>query len=93
MESKLPLGLIKQVCLKLDSVVSDLNEIKNDPDLEEFQRDNFSSLVDTACTMEAIILNTVHKEIDSDDFINEDIQMDEIGEWPEAESDILEDMI
>lgn len=86
-DGKLPLGLIKQATLKLDSFMSDLNEIKDDPDLDDDDRATFETIRDISATMLAHIVNIVSKEIGEEEFMNEEIMMDKIEHIPFEEWD------
>jgi len=90
---KIPLGLFKQSIMKLDSLMTDLYEIKEDADLDPEDQHTISSMVEIAGTMEATLLNIVKKELDEDDFLNEAIEMDEIDSYPERYEDILDSPI
>jgi len=87
---KLPLGLFKQGCMKLDSFISDLNEIKEDADLDPEDNETLSKMIEVAEAMEATLLNIVKKECGEEDFLNENVIMDEIDPFPDLiEEDIL----
>lgn len=92
-DGKIPLGLCKQAALKLDSFISDCCEIKEDPDLDPKDKEDFDKMVELAGVMEATIVNIVSKEMGEDDFTNENVEMDDIGTYPESNADILEETI
>lgn len=92
-DGKIPLGLCKQAALKLDSFISDCCEIKEDPDLDPKDKEDFDKMIELAGVMEATIVNIVSKEMGEEEFIGENIPMDEIGTYPGDDSDILEEEI
>lgn len=92
-DGKIPLGLCKQAALKLESFITDICEIKEDPDLDPQDREDFEKMIEIAGTMEAVIVNIVSKECNEEDFMEEDISMDEIGTYPGDAEDILEEEI
>lgn len=92
-DGKIPLGLCKQAALKLESFISDICEIKEDPDLDSQDKDDFEKMIELAGTMEAVIVNIVSKECEEDEFMGEEIDMDEIGTYPGDAEDILEEEI
>lgn len=92
-ESKLPLGLCKQVSLKLASVITDLYEIREDEDVSAEDKEIFEQMTEMAGNMEAAMINIVNKELGEDEFIQETVPMDEIGEYPGDDVDILDQTI
>lgn len=91
-DGKLPLGLIKQATLKLDSFMTDINEIKDDPDIDDEDKATFETIIEISSTMLAHIINIVSKELDEEEFLNEQIQMDNIDHISFGEcSDILDE--
>ena len=95
MESKLPLGIMKQATMKLDSFITDINEMKEDSSLDKEDVEALGSISEVASAMEATLLNMVNKECDVDEFISESVQMDVIDEFPESteEGDILDEEV
>lgn len=92
-EHKLPLGLCKQVVMKLDSIVADLHEIRVDADLDPEDALVFEQISETAGVMMAAIVNVISKEIGEEEFLNEEIMMDEFDEYPGDDTDILDEVI
>lgn len=93
-DGKIPLGLCKQAVMKLDSLMTDLCEIKEDPDLDEEDRNLFETMIDVTGLMEANILNIVRKEMDEDEFLNVETTIDEFDEYPDKPmGDILDETI
>jgi hypothetical protein len=91
-ENKLPVGICKQAVMKLESAMADINEIAEDEDIDENQKQLFSSLAESTGTMIACIVNEVSAEMGEEEFVNEQIDMDEIQPWPENDTgDILEE--
>lgn len=89
-ENKLPLGLIKQAILKMESALTDLREIIEDEDIEDDDKDDFVELAEYSSNIIAVLYNKVN---DDEDFINENVKMDEIGTWPGELNDIMENEI
>ena len=98
---KLPLGIFKQAIMKIDSFIGDINEIREDSDLDPEDRETLIQMVELAGVMEATLLNMVRKEMDEEDFLNETFDMDVIEEYPdpelyfeeEYEGDVLDEII
>lgn len=89
MENKLPLGLCKQVVMKLDSALADVHEIIEDEDISQEQKEWFEVVAEYIATMEAVVYNQVTAEMGEDEFIAETIDMDEIDEFPGDSNDIM----
>ena len=89
-EKKLPLGLIKQAILKMESALTDLREIIEDEDIEDDDKDDFVELAEYSSNIIAVLYNKVN---DDEDFIKENVKMDEIGTWPGELNDIMENEI
>lgn len=90
---KIPLGLCKQAVMKLDSFINDINEIREDADIDPEDKETFDQISEIAGTMIAAITNIVSKEINEDDFLNETIDMDEIDPYPGDDTDILDQSV
>ena len=86
----IPIGLCKQAVMKLDSFLTDINEILEDPDIEDDDRDTFNTIKETANLMIAHIVNIVSKEMSEEEFETTDVQLDEIDSYPEDNDDILD---
>ena len=86
---KLPLGLCKQAAMKLEAFISDIMEIKEDPDLEPDDIHYFESMAEVGCTMLAALINIVNEECEEHIFLGEKIPMDGIDPYPEEEEDIM----
>jgi hypothetical protein len=89
----LPLGIMKQGCMKLDSFIQDMREANSYDEIEPDDREKINKLADMACLMEASIINIVKRECDEDDFINEQIEMDQIDAYPDNDIDLLDQEI
>lgn len=92
-EYTLPLGLCKQVALKLESVIQDLHEMREDEDVSDEDKAIFAQMTEMAGTMEACMINIVNKEMGEEEFMSENIPMDNIGPYPGDETDILDENI
>ena len=92
-DGKLPLGICKQSVMKLDSFITDMHEAKEDPDINDEQRELFTNLANMAATMQAYIVNLVSSEIGEEEFLNEDFAMDDIEEYPDFTGDIMDQSI
>lgn len=87
-DGKIPLGLCKQAALKLESFIVDINEIREDPDVDQEDKDNLEKMVEIAGTMEAMIINMVSKECGEEEFLAIEVPMDEMGPYPGDDVDI-----
>lgn len=93
MDSKLPLGICKQCLMKLDSALEDINEIKEDEDVSEDDKQDFETMGAYIGQIMAAISNKVSREMNEDDFINENIDMDPFeDEYDEGGDDDIMDM-
>lgn len=82
-ESRLPLGICKQAIMKLDSFITDVNEIAEDEEITQEDKEKFLYMSELAGNMMATIENMINREMDEADFIREEIGMDEINEYPD----------
>jgi len=74
---KLPLGILKQITLKFDSVLSDINELLNS-DIDESEKNKFMQMKEIVHDMLSATYSTVQTEMDEDEFANMYIEMDDI---------------
>jgi hypothetical protein len=93
MNNKLPLGIMKQAVMKLDSALSDLHEIACDDDIDEIDKKDFENMSDYISNIIAAITIKASKEINEEEFIRENINMDEIEPYPGEVIDILDEII
>jgi hypothetical protein len=89
----LPLGIIKQGCMKLDSFIQDMREASSYDDIEPDDIEKINKLADMACLMEASLINIVRRECDEEDFVNEQIEMDQIEAYPDNDMNLLDQEI
>ena len=98
-QHRLPLGLCKQIFLKVESTIHDLEEIASDDDLTTDERYEFRQMLEVQTMIGMRVLNMIKKEMNEDDFINEDIVMDSFEDEPyedagePVEFDILDEGI
>jgi len=76
-EYKLPLGILKQIVLKFDSALSDINEVL-DSNINEDDRNRFQQMKEITQEMLSNVYATVQQEIDEEAFKNEYVPMDEM---------------
>jgi len=88
---KLPLAIIKQAVMKIDSANTDMHEIANDESMSDEDRILINQMADVLCMMEATLINIANEEIPEAEFLAEDLIMDEIEPYPmeEEPEDIL----
>ena len=92
-DGKLPLGIMRQAVMKMDSFISDIYECMEDDDLTNEQRATFGQIAEMAGSMQAAIVNMSNSEIEESEFINEQIPMDEIEQYPGSNDDLLDEPI
>lgn len=92
-DGKIPLGLCKQVCMKLESVLVDLHEILEDPDVEGDDRDTFEQMTEMCAMIMAATTNIVMKEMEEEEFISISIPIDDIDDYPGDEIDTDTDIL
>lgn len=92
-DGKIPLGLCKQAALKLESFIVDVCEIKEDPDVNESDKEDLEKMVEMAGIMEATIINMVSKECGEEEFLSIEVPMDEVGSYPGDDTDIMDEEI
>lgn len=77
---KIPLGICKQAVMKLGSAMTDVLEIKEDPDISEEHKYAMEGCAEIIGQVMAVISNIVSEEMDEDEFLAEIIEMDELDE-------------
>lgn len=82
-EYKIPLGLCKQAVMKLDSFMTDINEIREEEGLTAEDKQTFEQIAEITGTILAAIVNIVTREMGEEEFLSEDIALDEIDRYPE----------
>lgn len=92
MENKLPLGICKQAVLKYESALNDINEILEDINDSE-QKEVFGVIAELTGNIISHIYNQVSAEMDEEEFIAEQIEMDEIGNWPGEKDNIMDEIM
>lgn len=91
--SVLPLGLCRQAVLKLEAAASDIREIIEEEGLDATDKENFEKMAEIIGVMMANIVNIVSKEIGEEEFLAEQPELDEIGQWPGSDVPIGEESI
>lgn len=93
---RLPLGLCKQAFMKIESFVADIHEILEDDDLTPEEKYEFIQMAEVGGLLGVRLLNIVKKECGEEEFLSEDVTMDDIGLFPESEvfdPDVLDNTI
>ncbi len=93
MEYKIPLGLCKQAVMKLESFSEDIREIIEDEDIDPVDKENFVKMVEMTSFMMTNIVNIVKKEMGEEEFLSEEIKMDNIPSYPGDDINILDESI
>lgn len=94
MNSEFPIGVCKQACMKLDSFITDINEMKCDSSISEETKSRLNDMLEAAGSMEACLVNIVHKECgDEDGFLNESIEMDDCGSYDQESEELNVDLM
>ena len=90
-EHRLPLGLCKQAFMKLESFIADIHEIREDEDLTHDEVYELTQMAEVGGMLGARLLNIIKKECDEEEFLSEDVSLDEIDMFPEkVDPDILD---
>lgn len=76
---RVPLGLCRHAVMKLDAFTADIHEIKEDEDLSPEDRQTFEQIVEISEEMMAAIVNMVTKEMGEEEFLSEDVAVDDIN--------------
>ena len=92
-DGKLPLGILRQATMKMDSFMQDMYEACEDEDVTDDQRHTFMALAEIAGNMSAQIVNVISAEMSEEDFIREEIDMDAIESYPGTNTDLLDEEI
>ena len=92
-ESKLPLGVCKQAIMKLESVLVDFKEIAEDEDIDEKDKEDFEQMSEYIGNIIASVTLKVTKEIGEEEFLREEINMDEFEPYPEPSVDLFDEEI
>lgn len=77
-EYKMPLGLCRQAVMKLDAFMADIHEIKENEGLPPEDKKTFEQIAEISGEMMTAIISMVTKEMGEEDFLSEDVIMDEI---------------
>jgi len=64
--------------MKLDAFMADIHEIKEDEELSPEDKKTFEQIVEMSGEMMAAIVSMVTKEMGEEEFLSEDVVMDEI---------------
>jgi len=87
----------KQAVMKMESAMSDINEIKESELLTEDEKHVFDNMIETTGDMMAVIVNMVSEKsgVSEEDFMSEQITPEEISEYPDVNKseDILNEPI
>lgn len=86
-EKNIPYGILKQAFMKLESFTEDMHECLN-YDMSEEDKYECTQMMEVATTMSMRILNIVRQGMNEEDFINEKVNMDTIGQFPEHSEEI-----
>lgn len=89
----IPLDLCKRAAMKLDSFLTDIYEVLEDPDLDENQKYDFSLMTELGSVMITRIVNIVRKEMNEEELLTNDIDIGEFDEYPVKEPSIFDDII
>jgi hypothetical protein len=93
-EHRLPLGLCKQAFMKLEAFIVDICEIREDEDLTPDEVYELTQMAEVGGILGARLLNIVKKECGEEEFLSEEVALDEIDMFPEHEDpDILDEEI
>ena len=92
-KSTLPLGILRQAVMKLDSFITDMKECIEDEDTNPEDKEQFEKMAEVAGDMQAIIVNMVSREISEEDFLNEHIDPDQLEPYPGTEESLLDETI
>lgn len=89
--------ICKQAVMKMESAMTDINEIKESEVLTEEERNVFSQMIEMNGNMLAVIVNLVAEKsgVSEEDFMSEQITPEEISEYPDVNKseDILNEPI
>ena len=79
--------------MKLNSFITDIHEISEDSDVDPEDKETFIQIAEVAGIMMANIVNIVSKECGEEEFLNEEIPLDDIDTYPGDEDDIIDETI
>lgn len=89
--------ICKQAVMKMESAMTDINEIRESEILTEEERNVFSQMIEMNGNMLAVIVNLVAEKsgVNEEDFMSEQITPEEISEYPDVNKseDILNEPI
>lgn len=91
MEHAFPLGIAKQAVMKLDSFITDIREMSQEEGLDSNIVETLDTIGDVASSMAATLVNMVSAEMGEEEFLNEDIAMDEIDAYPAYDHELPPD--
>lgn len=87
-EYKLPLGLLRQAVMKLESFQTDMREASEEEGIDADDKENFDKMAEMSGLMMAHIINIVGKEMGEEEFLSEELEMDNIDPFPGTDTDI-----
>lgn len=91
-ESHLPLGLMKQAVMKLESAAIDIYEIREDESMSGHDLEIMEQISDTLQIVVASIMAMATREIPEEDFTQERVNMDPIDPYPDS-TDAVDSLI
>lgn len=86
--SNLPLGLMKQAIMKLESAATDIYEIREDPSMNARDLEIMEQISDTLQIIVASIMTMATREIPEEEFTQEQVDMDPIDPYPDPTDDV-----
>ncbi len=87
----LPITIVKHAIMKLDSVQTDMQEIREEESVSDKDRETVVQIAEMASVMEATLLNMIRSELDDEEeFLNEQVLLNDLDEYPENTNDILD---
>ena len=84
-QHKLPLGVLRQAIMKMESAMVDVLEAKEDDDLSDENKHVMEGIGEILGQCVAVIVNITNEEIGEEEFLREMIDMDEIDPFPGTE--------
>lgn len=89
----LPLGLMKQAVMKIESAMTDIYEIKEDDGLSDENKYAMNGIAEILGQVNAVIVNIVSEEMGEEEFLSEIVDMDPIDPYPGDDVDIMDQQV
>lgn len=90
---KLPIDMLRQAVMKLESAMVDILEAREEDDMEDENRHALEGCAEIIGQVNAVIVNMVAAEMEEDEFLALELNMEEIEQYPSITEETAEDIM